>query len=147
MGRLVLHIGQMKSGTTYIQNILSSSRKTLFDNGWIYPGQKVNHQHETYGICGSDIFWVNKKTEEKNKKIGNNLIEEIRNNKDDKNIIISSEALSSLSEKGIRRFVEKFGQPDEIILTVRSLFRVLPSAWQQSLKGGHDRSLEDFFNL
>jgi hypothetical protein len=137
----------MKSGTTYLQNILSSSREQLSSNGWIYPGKKANHQHETYGICGQDIFWVNESTKEKNKKSGQRLLEEIKEARDNSNVIVSSEALSSLDESGVARFVEKVGHPDEIILTVRSLFRVLPSAWQQSLKGGHDRSAAEFFNL
>lgn len=147
MGKLVLHIGQMKSGTTYLQNILSGSRGTLLENGWLYPGKNVNHQHETYGICGKDIFWVKNSTKEKNSQIGKNLLSEIKKYRKKKNVIISSEALSSLDSNGIDNFIEIVGWPDEVVLTLRSLHRVLPSAWQQSLKGGHDRSINEFFKL
>ena len=54
---IIVHIGQMKSGTTYLQNILSQNRKDLNRDGWIYPGRLLNHQHACYGLCGPDIAW------------------------------------------------------------------------------------------
>lgn len=147
MSKLVLHIGQMKSGTTYIQNILQSSRSYLNENSWIYPGKKINQQHEVYGICGKDVFWVRESMRRQNQVIADKLVEEIKSKRNSHNLIISAEALSSLSASGIARFIDNVGKPDEVVLTVRSLYKVLPSAWQQSLKGGHDRSLEEFFEL
>lgn len=147
MTKLVLHVGQMKSGTTFIQNILRKNRKPLEESGWLYPGKRFNHQHETYGICGGDIFWVNERMRENNDEIGKKLIDECKDGLKNKNVLISSEALSSLDSSGIERFVSTFGNPDEVILTVRDLYRVFPSAWQQDLKGGHSRSLEEFFEL
>ncbi|MBD3896231.1 hypothetical protein IEI94_10255 [Halomonas sp. ML-15] len=138
----VLHIGQMKSGTTYIQNILCNNRKELSESGWMYPGDTLNQQHACYGICGNDIFWV--KEGERYQARAAKLIDDIYTKK--KNIIVSSEALSSLNESGIERFLEKIGGADEVVVTIRSLYKTLPSAWQQSIKGGGGKSIYDFFS-
>jgi hypothetical protein len=136
----VVHVGQMKSGTTYIQNALAQSRSLLEESGWLYPGKLFNQQHACYGLCGSDIPWVAVK--EKWEKIAKEMIFELKNT--DKNIFISSEALSCLRPDGIDRFVEMIGGIDEVVITIRNLQSVLLSGWQQNIKGGGQRSLPSY---
>ncbi|SHM82259.1 hypothetical protein SAMN05660971_03962 [Halomonas cupida] len=62
------------------------------------------------------------------------------------NVLISSEALSSLSRDGVADFVDRIGGVDEVVVTVRSLFTTLPSAWQQYIKGGGEVSIAEFFD-
>lgn len=141
--KVVAHVGQMKSGTTYIQNALHQNREFLLDNGFIYPGKLFNQQHACYGLCGSDIPWV--ENTEKWKSLGKEVLSEIEES--DKNVILSSEALSSMNEEGVKRFVDKIGRIDRVILTVRNFQRVVLSAWQQYVKGGGLKSLEDFIDV
>ncbi len=141
MGKFILHVGQMKSGTTYIQNILFNNRDELKKQGWIYPGARLNHQHASYGLCGKDIPWVQDPS--LFKKFADNLINTIK--KTDDNVIVSAECLASLNEAGIKSFLEKVGTPDKVIVTVRGLLKTLPSAWQQSVKGGGTRSANGFY--
>ncbi|MES3674773.1 hypothetical protein QC589_02325 [Halomonas elongata] len=145
MTELVFHVGQMKTGTTYLQNVLSNNKDFFQKNGWLYPGGKENHQYACYGICGNDIPWVNPRIYGSYKSEGERLIKKIDKFKDEYNILISSEALSSLSQDGIDRFIKATGKPDKVILTIRPLYQALPSAWQQLLKSGINISLEDFF--
>jgi len=136
---LVLHVGIMKSGTTFIQELLSGNRNNLEKHAWSYPGQRLNQQHACYSLCGQDIPWV--KTPYST-KLGSDLIKKIRIF--DGNVLISSEALSTLSDDGISQFLSKIGQPTKIIFTVRGLTQILPSAWQQYLKGGGRTSFGQF---
>jgi len=34
---VLLHIGAMKTGTTYVQNLLKANRKALKKQGWLVP--------------------------------------------------------------------------------------------------------------
>ena len=138
----IIHIGQMKSGTTYIQNALSQNRAKLSKAGFLYPGDLFNQQHACYGLCGSDIPWVSPR--DKWNKLSAEMLDEIK--KTEKNILISSEALSCMSRKGVENFVLKLGGIDEVIVTVRNLHSVLLSAWQQSVKGGSSKGLPEFFD-
>jgi hypothetical protein len=138
----IVHVGQMKSGTTYIQNSLSQNRKLLSDSGFLYPGNLFNQQHACYGICGEHIPWV--APNEKWKELGLEMLDEV--NDSNKNILISSEALSCMGGKGVENFINKIGGVDEVVITVRNFQRVILSAWQQSVKGGGVRSLPEFID-
>ncbi|HZD39831.1 MAG TPA: hypothetical protein VE131_03860 [Terriglobales bacterium] len=131
MKNLVFHVGLMKSGTTYLQEILSTNKESLRENGWDYPGKRLNQQHACYSLCGPDIPWV--KTQYP-AQLGRDLVRSLKSAKG--NLILSAEALSTLDAAGVDRFFEIVGKPDKVVFTVRGLFRILPSAWQQYLKGG-----------
>lgn len=140
--RKIIHVGQMKSGTTFIQNSLSSNREFLLQKGILYPGKLFNQQHACYGICGKNIPWVSHG--EKWSELGRELLNDIEQN--DGDILISSEALSCMSVDGVDDFVEKVGGIDEVVITIRNFHRVILSAWQQSIKGGGVKSFGEFFN-
>lgn len=42
--RLVLHIGSMKSGTSFIQNVLATNKQRLADAGVLFPGERWRTQ-------------------------------------------------------------------------------------------------------
>lgn len=142
---VILHVGMMKSATTYIQNMLFNNRALLEDKGWFYPGSLLNHQHAFYGLCGSNIPWVTQKMEKKHRARGEELKREIDGS--GKNLMISAEALASLDPIGIEELLMHLPPPDLIVLTVRNLQKVVPSAWQQLIKGGGTKSLPEFVQL
>lgn len=143
MKELVLHIGMMKTATTYLQGVLQNNREELAKQGWLYPGKHLNHQREVYGLCGKNVYWY-RKVLERDVELGKSLVEEIKETPH--SVIVSSEALSSLSSEGIKKIVEKVGCPVRVVVTVRSLYKVLPSAWQQYVKGGSTRSFEQMLD-
>ena len=140
MKELVLHIGMMKTATTYLQGVLQNNREELLEKGWLYPGVHLNHQREVYGLCGKNVYWY-RKVLDRDVELGNSLVKEIKETPH--SVIISSEALSSLSMDGIYEFVKKVGCPTRVVVTVRSLYNVLPSAWQQYVKGCSSDSFEN----
>lgn len=140
--KTIVHIGQMKSGTTYIQNSFHQNREELYRQGWLYPGKLFNHQHACYGICGGDIPWIRSGREWE--QLGSDFLDEI--NASGKDVILSAEALSCMDEKGVASFIEKIKGVDKVVITVRNFHRVVLSAWQQSIKGGGVKSLSDFIH-
>lgn len=145
MKKLVLHIGMMKTGTTFIQKILNLNYEALKCRKVIYPALGAfNHQSAFYGLCGSDIYW-NKVENDSDKASSLKLLNSIQCADPDDTLILSSEALSTLNEKGIENLIKKIGCPDKVILTVRNLQRTIPSAWQQYIKGGNLKGYEDFY--
>ena len=139
---LTLHVGQMKSGTTYVQRVLANNRDLLCANGWTYPGRRENQQHAVYGLCGHDIFWVSEVKAEW-ARLGDALIREV--NRTSERVVVSAEALSVLAPDGIASIISKLGRPRRVLITVRVLHLTLPSAWQQSVKSRHTGSIGDFF--
>ena len=139
--RKIVHVGQMKSGTTFVQNTLSQNRERLLKAQVLYPGKKINQQHACYGLCGQDIYWVRNAVGWQ--PLATALIDEV--NGYDGDVIISCEALSCMPEPGVQRFVEKLGSVDEVIITVRNLPSTILSAWQQHVKRGGQNSLSNFF--
>ena len=130
MPKTIVHVGQMKSGTTYVQEILSKNRDKLRDQNIVYPGGWLNQQPAVYGICESSIPWVKDKKPHLAKGY---------------DVLLSAEALSSCDTRGIERFLSFIGSADKAIFSVRSLHRALPSAWQQTLKTGSFTSISEFY--
>lgn len=144
MTNTILHVGQMKSSTTFVQGILSRNRERLNDLGFYYPGNFLNHQGAVYGLCGSSIPWM--KDNARYKVQAKELIEEVSSaKKKGFSVIISSEALSSSDKAGIENFLSAIGGADKSIFSIRSFFKTLPSAWQQTLKTGSNVSIGTFF--
>lgn len=144
MSETILHVGQMKSGTTYVQEILSKNRDKLREQNIVYPGEGVNQQPAVYGICGSSVPWVKDKKPHlaKAEKLRNEIFDAKSKGYD---VLLSAEALSSCDKKGIEEFLDSIGGADKAIFSVRSLHNALPSAWQQTLKTGSFTSIVEFF--
>lgn len=139
--RIVAHVGQMKSGTTFIQQTLAHNRDDLLGSGVLYPGPKFNQQHACYGLCGNDIYWVH--DAERWRHAGDAMLGTIADFEG--TVLISSEALSCMDEAGVQRFAEQIGPIDHVVVTVRNMLSTLLSAWQQGVKRGAETSLADFF--
>ncbi|WP_156823106.1 hypothetical protein [Kangiella aquimarina] len=135
----------MKSGTTYLQSVLHKNKSQLKLKNWRYPGQRLNQQHAIYDLVPDSVPWSVPKSGRKNGELSNDLASQIVKS-NDSNVILSAEVLSCLDELGISKVVDTFGQPDKIIFTVRNLSSVIPSAWQQYIKGGGKLSLDKFVN-
>ncbi|GAB3847377.1 hypothetical protein [Nesterenkonia populi] len=138
----VVHIGTQKTGTTFIQGILSQNRPELVEAGWRYPGARLNQQHAVYGLFGDSIEHI--KDASIYSRIGADLQDKVHSNlQGDRNVIISSEILSELDDNAVDEFVNKLGRPSRVVLTLRGLHSLLPSIWQQSLKTGSTEALPD----
>jgi hypothetical protein len=109
--RVVLHIGTMKSGTTYLQGALAAG--TLEDAGAFYAGG-------TFGVQTAAV---------RQPARWRRLAEEVAGRPGV--AVYSQEFLSFASPKRVPRLVGAFGgTPVEVVLTVRDQHSAIPAQWQ-----------------
>lgn len=117
--RVVLHIGTMKSGTTYIQQSLSHGTQELADAGGFYVGGSFGAQLQAVkGMMGGrdSAKWYDLAA---------------RVARRDGVAIYSHEFLSFLSARRVREVVESFGGTTvQVVLTVRDQHGAIPAQWQ-----------------
>jgi hypothetical protein len=152
-GRIVLHIGLQKSGSTYLQRVLQLHGRALADAGISYPtsldwrrGRRsvVNHEWATYGVLGPEYPWVSQQRAGKERAGWDRLAGEMR--RWPGTVLLSAEALSVIRAPAVDRFVGLLDTDEvDVVITARDLGRSLPSLWQQHIRngrrGGFDRYL------
>ncbi len=118
--RVVLHIGTMKSGTTYLQDVLSSG--VLEPAGGWYVGG-------TFGAQTSAVRRLLRPTEQRRPEAWQALAEEA--NARDGVAVFSQEFLSFARPPRAQQIVSSFaGAPVEVVLTVRDQHSAIPAQWQ-----------------
>lgn len=121
--RLVLHVGTMKTGTTYLQGRLFANTEKLAGLGVHLPGGSYGAQVMAARDLGSEPErWAA-------------LAEETRAH--DGTSVISTERLAPMRPA----MVEKVRQPLEgvevdVVVTARDLNRSIPALWQETLQNG-----------
>jgi hypothetical protein len=124
-GRVVLHIGAMKTGTSYLQSVLGSNQQALEDAGFTFLGGKFGIQARAV----RDVLNL-PKTPQKNKVKWAALAEEAQK-LDGRTGIVSMEFLSFAGPRHVRAFLQPLeGLDVELIVTVRDQLRVVPAQWQ-----------------
>ncbi|WP_062206327.1 hypothetical protein [Demequina salsinemoris] len=129
-GGCVLHIGMMKTATTSIQSVASDRRRALRRHGVRYPGVGLNHSDALSPILGTSGVRHNTDRQKVNWE---RLLKE-RARHPDERLFLSSELIAGCRVSAIDRLVEEFGPDLHVVITVRPLAQLLPSAWQQYVK-------------
>jgi hypothetical protein len=151
--RVIVHVGQQKSGTTYLQEVFAHSVAELAAAGVVYPvapaGHRQrgieNHEWPTYGLLGVEYPWVTAERAAQEHDSWKTLSQQV--SAASGTVLLSAEALSVIRSPAIRLFLDRLGVDDvEVVVTARSLRRSLPSLWQQHVRNGRlmgfDRYLE-----
>jgi hypothetical protein len=142
--RAFLHIGTAKSGTTYLQDLWWRHRAALRERGLLLPGEHLrDHFHAAALVKGMDVIVDALSPAER--QTWQRLLEEVRAWPGD--ALVSHEHFSdSPAEAAARALAEVADVAEEVhvVLTVRDLGRVLPSAWQQRVKQGARQSYGAF---
>jgi hypothetical protein len=137
-GRTVyLHVGLPKSGTSYLQQLLSTNRARLADVGLLFPGR--NWQDQVLAV--RDV----RKMDAGRVAAGAwpRLVETIA--AWPTTSIVSMEWLCAASPEEIRRIVADLAPAQvEVVFTVRDLGRTLPAAWQEFMQGRLSWEWKDF---
>lgn len=123
--RVVIHIGLMKSGTTFLQGRLHANREQLAEQGVLFPGP--NWRRHVNAV--SDFM------EAKDRQPGSweSLREEV--NDYPGTAVISMEYLAMLGPRKIPRLASSFETPDlRVVVGVRDLGRSVPAMWQEVVK-------------
>lgn len=125
---IFVHIGTMKTGTSYLQQVLERNTDTLARDGAIYAnGGPGTHRAIQDALSleegATDGAW--------------SRMAKVSREHPGSRVIISNELLSFADDERAQRIVASFApNPVTVIITARDLVRLLPSAWQNKVKHG-----------
>ena len=139
-GTRMLHIGPHKTGTTAIQGALHLARERLAAEGVVYPGRGRQPLWPILAVTGQPALLGGPRPE---LSYWDNLVREVRA-AGDQRVVLSSEFFAEADDATARRVIADLGGARvHVVVTLRSLTRILPSQWQQYLQNGfHFRYLE-----
>jgi len=139
-GTRLLHIGPHKTGTTAIQGALHLARERLAAEGVVYPGRGRQPLWPILAVTGQPALLGGQRPEI---SYWTNLVRDIRA-AGDQRVVLSSEFFAEADDAAAGRVIAELGGPRvHVVVTLRSLTRILPSQWQQYLQNGfHFRYLE-----
>jgi hypothetical protein len=117
-GGVVLHIGAMKTGTSFVQSVLQEHPEQLAAAGAVFVrsfGEQMRAVQEGLRVDGDFTMW-------------RKLVAKPRRHRTS---IISMEFLSYAHQEHIEAFLEPLqGREVRVVLTVRDQLRTLPAQWQ-----------------
>lgn len=135
-----LHIGMFKSGTSFIQTVLGRNRHQLERAGVLFPTEAGKWSAQVR--AARDVLGI--KHHNPSEGAWDELVAMIHNSSVP-TAVISMEFLSLAGPDAARRIVADLSPwRAEVIVTVRDLGRVLPSAWQSMVKQGHAWPFAEF---
>ena len=136
MRKIHLHIGTMKSGTTFLQRTLDRNPELLASAGLQWPGGR------TVNDAVLDLRRSKRRLSEKSGG-WDRLADSIRTSPED--AIISMELLGPIAPVAIRRLGRSLeGEDLSVILTCRDLTRVAPSHWQETTQNRRDLGWREY---
>ena len=138
--RVYLHVGTPKSGTTYLQSLLYSNRDALRERGVLYPGRRPFDQNRASldvrqgrhlpGSAKPATAW-------------SSMLAEVA--AFDGVAVLSNEWYVEADDDQLAAAVEQVGADVlHVVVTTRNLVRLIPAAWQESLKIGRGHGLDTF---
>ena len=134
-GEVLLHAGLHKTGTTALQVALADARGELEQHGVRYPGKGLYHHKAILAGADRPYGWRNNGARITPKKHWNRMLKEADFAG---RTIISSEFLDDIAPEIGARVVDDLGGRERVnlVVTLRAIGNILPSAWQQGLKAG-----------
>jgi hypothetical protein len=125
----VLHIGAMKTGTTFLQQLLADHRSVLEQHGFQVPRNQgaglrsiLAGAHEP-GSTGRQA------------RMASGLLDALRAH-DGRTTLLSWEFLSFLDRSAARRLLAILGGEVDVVLGVRDAARTMPAQWQTRCRNG-----------
>ena len=153
---LVLHIGSSKTGTSSIQNFLALNRAFLAELGYLYPRTPGRARHTRLGVfirpddeLPDRLAWQRQKASDPvafRRKFRRRLFSEI-NESGLSRVLMSDEELydsSSAALRRLRRFSDRIAKSVRLVVYLRRQDDHLVSNYQQRVKVGEVRRLEDW---
>lgn len=138
-----LHIGAMKTGTSYLQKLLTENKDQLGADGVLFPG-KAGWGEQVRGV--REVLRLNPDREMRARTQGawDRVVREIAKH-DGHAALLSMEFMSFAKGPGARRLVESLAPADvHVILTVRDSGRVMPAHWQESTQNRRSTSWQEY---
>ncbi|MCL2541063.1 MAG: hypothetical protein FWE71_01220 [Nocardioidaceae bacterium] len=132
--RVVLHVGTMKSGTSFLQTLLFEQKAHLAEAGVLVPGAAWGAQASAVrAILGPP----------RGRGAWDSLTEEIAEHHGD--AVVSMEFLGPINDKAADRVLSSFkGMEVQVVVTARDLNRTLVSMWQETIQNGRSWTWEEY---
>jgi hypothetical protein len=138
-GRAVLHIGLLKSGTSFIQHQIRHHYEALVEDGVLFPGGR---SWRTQVTAVRDLIGTS--------HLGRSAEQKTRTWKwlagqseswSGEAVLVSMEFLSFADQEQVQRAARSLRPRQvDVVVTVRDLARVVPAMWQESIQNRADWS-------
>lgn len=123
--RIVLHVGTMKSGTSFLQSVLVANQDALARQGSVYLGQSFGRQSRAV----RQMFKTHRNRERFSR--GWRALADEARAFDGEVGVISMEFLSFANDRKMRELLAPFSGLDvQVVVTVRDQFRAIPAQFQ-----------------
>lgn len=137
VGTIFLHVGLMKTGTTYLQSRLKEHRADLSANGVVVPRGQLHAVRDRFGRRGT----LNKRDVD---RAWDTLLHTLRTTPGRAGVV-SMEFLSTAPAATAREIVAELAPADvHVVVTVRDLSRVLAAQWQESIQNRASWTWEEY---
>jgi hypothetical protein len=143
--RVVLHVGEPKTGTTFLQQVMWRNRAALAGQGVVLPG----HHPQDHFRASQDLREIQKLPSDPAGSWTGEwdiLATEARQAHQAQQVaVISHELFSAADEAQAKRAVQSL-QPAEVhlVITVRDIASLLPAEWQETVKHRNARGWDDW---
>ena len=140
--RVLVHIGEPKTGTTFLQQVMWSNRAELAAHGVVLPG----HHPQDHFRASQDLRGIEKRADDPaGSWTGEWEILAHQARQAPRTGVISHELFSAADGQQAGMAVDSL-QPAEVhvVLTVRDMGSLLPAEWQETIKHRNDRGWEDW---
>ncbi|HEY9292177.1 MAG TPA: hypothetical protein VIP98_12920 [Microlunatus sp.] len=138
---VLLHIGPYKTGTTAIQSALFAAKPRLSEYGVGYPGT----WRRLVGAGYSVMRWAPRGRTVPGPEVWDRFSAHVRSRTQER-ICVSTEDFSGIGDpkKADKIINDLGGDRVHVLYVARALHRLLPSAWQERVKGHEERGYPDW---
>ena len=141
-GRVFLHIGEPKTGTTFLQQVMWGNRAALKAQGVVLPG----HHPQDHFRASQDLRGIEKlPSDPAGSWTGEWDILATQARQAPGIAVISHELFSAAGEEQAARAVASLSPAEvHLVLTVRDMASLLPAEWQETVKHRNARGWADW---
>jgi len=133
--RVVLHIGTMKSGTSYLQGQLFSQRSRLAELGVLVPGRSRGQQIQAL---------TQGRNRRGDRRTWTAMADEVRAHPGD--VVLSHELLGAGGARTVRNLLPDLEPATvDVVITVRDLNRTVVSMWQETIQNGRTWTWDEYY--
>lgn len=135
-----LHLGLPKTGTTYLQQVLSENRPALAGQGLLYPGSRADHFLAAQDVLDRPFHGH---ADERAEGSWREAVAEV--SAWPGAALISHELFTVARPEQVATVVDAFaGRRVELIVTARDLARQLTANWQETIKNRQTMGLTEY---
>lgn len=136
-----LHIGEPKTGTTYLQSMLFHHQEQLAESGVFVPGRNLDHIRAGHDALGRSKTAGTHATEGAWQSLADEIMAA-----DAEHAVVSMEMLTRARPPQAARAVAAFGGRADVrvVVTTRELSRLVPARWQESVQFRKSWTLDEY---